>query len=75
MRLVNCLKNLIVCHLGSGASVTAIRDGQSVDTTMGFSPLEGIMMATRSGSIDVSAANALQKELKLKTTELRTLLK
>lgn len=43
---------LIVCHLGNGASVCAIRDGKSVDTTMGFTPLEGLMMGTRSGSID-----------------------
>jgi acetate kinase len=40
------------CHLGSGASVTAILSGRSVDTTMGFTPLEGLVMATRSGSID-----------------------
>jgi acetate kinase len=43
---------LIVCHLGNGASLCAIRGGKSVDTTMGFSPLEGLMMGTRSGSID-----------------------
>ena len=43
---------LVVCHLGGGCSVTAVRDGRSVDTTMGFSPLEGIPMTTRSGSID-----------------------
>ena len=43
---------LIVCHLGNGASVCAIRDGKSVDTTMGFTPLEGLMMGSRSGSID-----------------------
>ncbi len=43
---------LITCHLGSGASLAAIRDGKSVDTTMGFTPLEGLMMGTRSGSID-----------------------
>jgi acetate kinase len=43
---------LIVCHLGNGASLCAIRDGKSVDTTMGFTPLEGLMMGTRSGSID-----------------------
>ncbi|MBX5462355.1 MAG: acetate/propionate family kinase [Steroidobacteraceae bacterium] len=42
----------IVCHLGSGCSITAVRDGASVDTTMGFTPLDGLMMATRSGSID-----------------------
>ena len=43
---------LVVCHLGGGCSVTAVRDGRSVDTTMGFTPLEGVPMATRSGSVD-----------------------
>jgi acetate kinase len=43
---------LVVCHLGSGASLAAVRDGRSVDTTMGFTPLDGLVMATRSGSID-----------------------
>src|SRR5205085_6835187 len=43
---------LVVCHLGGGCSVTAVRDGRSVETTMGFSPLEGVPMATRSGSTD-----------------------
>jgi acetate kinase len=45
---------LIVCHLGNGASVSAVANGKSVDTSMGFTPLEGIMMGTRSGSIDPS---------------------
>lgn len=44
--------SLIVCHLGNGCSASAIRDGKSVDTTMGFTPLEGLIMATRSGTID-----------------------
>lgn len=48
-------RRLVVCHLGGGCSVTAVRDGRSVDTTMGFSPLEGVPMATRSGSLDPSA--------------------
>ena len=43
---------LVVCHLGGGCSVTAVKDGRSVDTTMGFTPLEGVPMATRPGSID-----------------------
>jgi acetate kinase len=43
---------VIVAHLGSGCSVTALRDGQSADTTMGFTPLDGLMMATRSGAVD-----------------------
>lgn len=44
--------NVISCHLGNGASITAIRNGRSVDTSMGFTPLEGLMMGTRSGDID-----------------------
>lgn len=43
---------LVVCHLGAGASLSAVHNGRCVDTTMGFTPLEGLMMATRSGSID-----------------------
>jgi acetate kinase len=43
---------LVTCHLGAGASLAAVRDGRSVDTTMGFTPLEGLVMATRSGSVD-----------------------
>jgi acetate kinase len=45
-------RRLVVCHLGSGCSVSAVLDGRSVDTTMGFTPLDGVPMATRSGSID-----------------------
>ncbi|MEA2189136.1 MAG: acetate kinase [Solirubrobacteraceae bacterium] len=48
---VRC-RRLVVCHLGSGCSVSAVLDGRSVDTTMGFTPLEGVPMATRSGSLD-----------------------
>lgn len=50
---------LIVCHLGNGGSVTAVANGKSVDTSMGFTPLEGIMMGTRSGSIDPGIATYL----------------
>jgi acetate kinase len=46
---------LVVCHLGGGCSVTAVHDGRSVDTTMGFTPLEGVPMATRPGSVDPGA--------------------
>jgi acetate kinase len=46
---------LVVCHLGGGASVTAVLDGRSVDTTMGFTPLEGVVMARRAGSVDPGA--------------------
>jgi acetate kinase len=45
--------HLVVCHLGGGCSVTAVHEGRSVDTSMGFSPLEGVPMGTRPGSIDV----------------------
>jgi len=44
--------NLITCHLGNGCSVTAVRDGRSVDTSMGFTPLQGVVMGTRSGDFD-----------------------
>lgn len=44
--------NVICCHLGNGSSITAIKNGKSIDTTMGFTPLDGIMMGTRCGSID-----------------------
>jgi acetate kinase len=48
-------ERLVVCHLGGGCSVTAVRDGRSVDTSMGFTPLEGPPMGTRSGSVDPGA--------------------
>jgi len=49
----NC--KIITCHLGNGASITAIENGKSIDTSMGFTPLEGLMMGTRSGNFDVGA--------------------
>jgi acetate kinase len=49
------VSRLVVCHLGGGCSVTAVHDGRSVDTTMGFTPLEGVPMATRAGSVDPGA--------------------
>jgi acetate kinase len=52
---------LVVCHLGGGCSVTAVRDGRSIDTTMGFTPLEGVPMATRPGSVDPGALLYLLK--------------
>ena len=50
---------IITCHLGSGGSITAVKGGQSVDTSMGFTPLEGIMMGTRSGDIDPAVVSYL----------------
>ena len=46
------VSRLVVCHLGGGCSVTAVSDGKSIDTTMGLTPLDGVVMATRSGSVD-----------------------
>ena len=67
-------KKLIVCHLGGGCSVTAIKDGTSIDTSMGFTPLEGLVMATRAGDIDPGLIIYLQKKLKLSLGELLKLL-
>lgn len=61
---------LIVCHIGSGVSVTAIQNGASVETTMGYTPLEGVMMGTRCGNIDVAAAIALKKFMGYSDEEL-----
>jgi acetate kinase len=55
-------QRLVVCHLGGGCSVTGVLDGRSADTTMGFSPLEGVPMTTRSGSIDPGALLYLLRE-------------
>lgn len=63
-------ERLVVCHLGGGCSVTAVRGGRSVDTTMGFSPLEGVPMATRSGSVDPGALIYLLRERLLTLEEL-----
>lgn len=52
----------ITCHLGNGVSVTAVNGGQSIDTTMGFTPLDGIIMGSRSGSIDPAIVTYLVKE-------------
>ncbi len=53
---------IIVCHLGNGASVCAVKDGKSVDTSMGLTPLEGLIMGTRSGDIDASAVEFIAKK-------------
>ena len=55
--------NIITCHLGNGASITAIEKGRSVNTSMGFTPLAGIMMGTRSGDIDPAIITFLMKKL------------
>ena len=53
--------NFIVCHIGNGASLSAIKDGKCIDTTMGYTPLEGVMMGTRSGDVDPSVCEILMK--------------
>lgn len=61
---------IVTCHLGAGASLCAVRDGRSVDTTMGFTPLEGLVMATRSGNIDPGLVLWLEDHEKLTPNEI-----
>ena len=65
---------LITCHLGNGCSLAAIKNGISIDTTMGFTPLEGLMMGTRSGSIDPAILIYLMREYNLTIDQLNTML-
>ncbi len=65
---------LIICHLGNGCSLSAIRHGQSLDTTMGFTPLEGLMMGSRSGSIDPGILIHLLRQHQYTPDELDDLL-
>lgn len=65
---------LIICHLGSGASVTAVRDGVSVDTSMGLTPLDGLAMGTRSGNIDPSVIEYLVKNVGMSIDEVMNVL-
>ena len=66
----NLPEKIIVCHLGSGASITAVKDGKSFDTTMGLTPLEGLVMGTRVGDIDPGALIYLGEKLGLVYEEL-----
>ena len=65
---------LVTCHLGNGCSLAAIREGRSVDTTMGFTPLEGLMMGTRSGSVDPGILTYLMRRGQLTGQQLDDLL-
>jgi len=65
---------LVTCHLGNGCSLAAIREGRSIDTTMGFTPLEGLMMGTRSGSVDPGILTYLMREGKSTGEQLDKLL-
>ena len=66
--------NIVTAHLGNGCSVAAIKSGKSIDTSMGFTPLEGLMMGTRCGDIDPSIPTYLIEHLKLTPVEVDTLL-
>jgi acetate kinase len=65
---------VIIAHLGSGASIVAVKEGKSVDTSMGFTPLEGLVMSTRSGDVDPGALLYLLEQKKTSAKELDTIL-
>ena len=65
---------LITCHIGNGGSIAAIKDGKCIDTTMGLTPLEGLMMGTRSGDIDAGAVTFIMEKEGLTTTGVSNLL-
>ncbi len=67
-------KRLIIAHLGNGCSVCAIKDGKSEDTSMGFTPLEGLMMGTRSGDVDASIIPFLSHELSITSNDVINIL-
>jgi acetate kinase len=66
--------NLITCHLGNGCSMAAVRGGQSVDTTMGLTPLEGLVMGTRSGDVDPAIPSFLARERNLPPDQVEAML-
>ncbi|MBQ8904298.1 MAG: acetate kinase [Oscillospiraceae bacterium] len=61
---------IVSCHLGNGSSITAVDGGKSVDTSMGFTPLDGVIMGTRSGCVDASAVTFVAKKLGLSPDEM-----
>ena len=65
---------LLTCHIGNGGSIAAIKDGKCIDTTMGLTPLEGLMMGTRSGDIDAGAVTFIMDKEGLNTTGISNLL-
>jgi acetate kinase len=65
---------IITCHLGNGASITAIKDGKSVETSMGFTPLEGLVMGTRCGDIDPAIVTFMIDELKMSSKEVNDIM-
>ncbi len=67
-------KRIITCHIGNGGSVAAVKDGECQDTSMGLTPLEGVMMGTRSGDIDAGAVSFIEKKLGLDADGISNLL-
>ncbi len=67
-------QKMITCHLGNGASITAIKDGKSLDTSMGLTPVEGLIMGTRSGDIDAGALTLIMEKEEIDYSSLNTLL-
>jgi acetate kinase len=67
-------EKIIVCHLGGGTSITAIKDGKSMDTSMGYSPLEGLPMATRAGNVDANALMQIMQAQSFNPEQLRNFL-
>ena len=67
-------KRIITCHIGNGGSIAAVKDGKCIDTTMGLTPLEGLMMGTRSGDIDGGAVTFIMNKLGLSADEVSTYL-
>lgn len=65
---------IITCHLGNGASITAIKDGKSLDTSMGLTPVEGLIMGTRSGDVDAGALTLIMEKEEIDFASLNTLL-
>ncbi len=77
LELINKTKEpskVIICHLGNGSSVTAVKDGKSVDTSMGFTPLDGLIMGTRSGSLDPAVLQFLAGKLGCSLDDVITIL-
>ena len=66
--------NVIVCHLGNGASVTAVKNGESIDTSMGLTPLEGLVMGTRSGDMDPAVPTFVMAKENLSAKEMDNIL-
>ena len=67
-------QRIITCHLGNGASITAIKDGKSMDTSMGLTPVEGLIMGTRSGDVDAGALTLIMEKEEIDYSSLNTLL-